>query len=176
MGASVEDAIRLQKFRLLSFIAQKLESGNIELAHEALNGVEYYANEAITWFEALNEVSKSKLSQLHAKLKEIKKKVNHWRQILNDIWENREKLGQVINELSEESGSLSGFSEQINSLRNEIAAKVKESREGERTELVKELKRLYNLKERIEWLKASLGIAKHRFEVIKEEIRAKKGR
>lgn len=173
MGASVEDAIRLQKFRLLSFIAQTLERGNIESAHEALNGVEYYATEAITWFEALNTVNKSKLSQLHAKLKEIKKKVNQWRQILNDIWGNRGKLEQVINELSEESGSLSGFSEQINSLRSEIAAKVKESWEEE---LVKELKRLYNLKERLEWLKASLGIAKYRFEVIKEEIRAKKGR
>lgn len=176
MSTSVEDAIRLQKFRLLSFVAQKFESGNIELAHEALNGVEYYANEAITWLESLSEVSKSKLTALGAKLEEIKKKVNQWREILSDIWGNRKKLGQVINELAEESNSISVFSQQISDLRGEIAAKVKESQTAKQEELVKELKRLYNLREKIEWLKASLGVAKSRLEVIKEEIRAKKKR
>ncbi len=177
MGTSVEDAIRLQKFRLMSFLVQRFEGGNIESAHQALNGIEYYAIEALNWFRALSPQSQNKLAGLGAKLEEIKKKVNQWRGILKDIWGNRKELEQVINELDEESNSVSGFLQQINNLRDEIAAKIKESKGKERDELVKEQDRLYNLREKVGGLKRSIEAAKLRFGVIKEEIRAKrKGR
>jgi DNA repair ATPase RecN len=179
MGTSVEDAIRLQKFRLMSFLVQGFESGNIKLAQQALNGIEYYATEALTWLGALSEKSKSKLAGFGEKLEEIKEKVNQWRGILSDIWENREKLGQVIDELAQQSENLLGFLEQIKGLENEVTAKIKElkdSQDEELKRLVKERNRLHNLKDKVEWLKASLMVAKTRFEIIKEEIRAKKER
>jgi uncharacterized protein YoxC len=164
----------------MSFIVQRFERGDIEAAHEALNGVEYYVIEAGNWLKALSQESKSKLTGLGAKLKEIKKKVNQWREILKDVWGNRGKLEQVINELAEQGDSLSGFLGQIEGLRNEVAEKIqqalKNNQEAEWEKLVKEGKRLYNLKGKIEELKLSLGVVKSKFEVIKEVIRAKKGR
>jgi uncharacterized protein YoxC len=174
MNASTEDAIKLQKFRLMSFLVQRLESGNIELAQQALNGIEGYAEKALRWFEALSQESKSKLKGLEKKLEEIKEKVNQWREILTDIWKNKGKLGQVINELVEESNSISEFPQTIDGLTKRIAAKVQESQEEKRQELVMELNRLYNLKDKVEGLKTSLIVAKRWFEDIKWEIRAKK--
>jgi chromosome segregation ATPase len=179
MGTSVEDAIKLQKFRLMSLFVQGFESGNIKLARQALNGIEYYATEALVWFEALSKENKSRLAELKEELEGTKEKVNQWREILSDIWGNRGKLGQVIDELAQQSKNLSGFLGKIEGLKGEIAAKI-EKLKGNQTEeleeLDKELKRLYNLREKVYWLKASLDIAKARFEIIKEEIRAKKKR
>jgi hypothetical protein len=53
---------------------------------------------------------------------------------------------------------------------------LKDNQEAEWKELVREEERLYNLKGKIGELKLSLTVAKSKFEVIKEVIRAKKGR
>jgi DNA repair ATPase RecN len=162
----------------MSFFVQRFESGNIELAQQALNGIEYYANEALRWFDALSPMSKSQLEGFEAKLDEIKRKVNQWREILGDIWRNKGKLEQVIKELTEEIDSISGFSEKISKLRSEIAEEVKKVKaarqEAKLEELVKESDRLYNLRGKVEGLKTSISVAKNRFEIIKWEIRAKK--
>ena len=178
MSASTEDAIKLRKFGLMSFLVQRFESSNIELAQQALSGIEYYANEALAWFEALSQKSKLELVGFDAELKEIKKKVNQWREILEDIWGNKGKLEQVIEELDWEISRISEFSQRIKGLRGRIAEEVKEAKEAGQEakleELVKESGRLYNLQRKVEDLKASISVAKNRFEIIKWEIRAKK--
>jgi DNA repair ATPase RecN len=113
MGTSVEDAIRLQKFRLLSFIAQKLESGNVELAQGALRAVENLAVEAQNWLNALNL---SELLPLSGRLQEIERLVRKWQGILEKVWENRGQLKEISENLEEQKKALSGFLKQIESI------------------------------------------------------------
>ena len=163
----------------MSFLVQRFESHNIELAQQALDRIEDCANKALEWFEALSQESKSELGRLEAELKEIKKKVNQWRGILNDVWGNKGKLEQVIKELDEESASISEFLRNIEDLMNRISAKVQESQKTNQEKwenLVKEQNKLHNLKKKVNELQTFLGSARIWFGKIKWEVRAKKKR
>jgi DNA repair ATPase RecN len=160
MGTSVEDAIRLQKFRLLSFIAQKLESGNVELAQGALRAVENLAVEAQNWLNALNL---SELLPLSGRLQEIERLVRKWQGILEKVWENRGQLKEISENLEEQKKALSGFLKQIESIRKKGLSP-------------EEYRKAFVLKEKVNEIVTYLGIAKLWIDEIREEIRAGKGR
>jgi DNA repair ATPase RecN len=160
MGASVEDAIRLQKFRLLSFVAQKFESGNIELAQGALRAVENLAGEAQKWLNALNL---SELLPLSGRLQEIEQLAKKWQGILEKVWENRGQLREISENLEEQKKALSGFLKQIDEIR-------------ERKLSPEESNKVFVLREKVNEIITYLGIAKLWVDRIREEIRAGKGR
>jgi DNA repair ATPase RecN len=155
MGTSVEDAIRL-----LSFIAQKLESGNIELAQGALRAVENLAVEAQNWLNALNL---SELLPLSGRLQEIERLVRKWQGILEKVWENRGQLKEISENLEEQKKALSGFLKQIESIRKKGLSP-------------EEYRKAFVLKEKVNEIVTYLGIAKLWIDEIREEIRAGKGR
>jgi hypothetical protein len=155
VGTSVEDAIRLQKFRLLSFIVQKLESGNVELAQGALRAIESLAAEAQSWLNALNL---PELLPLSGKLQEIKKLAKKWQEILKDVWGNRGQLGEISKNLEEQKAAFSSFLGQIR----------------ERKLSPEEHRKAFVLKEKVNEIVTYLGIAKLWVDEIIEEIRAKK--
>jgi DNA repair ATPase RecN len=158
MGTSAEDAIRLQKFRLLSFVAQKLESGNIELAQGALRAVESLAAEAQNWLNALNL---SELLPLRGKLKELEQLAKKWQEVLENVWENRGQLREISQNLEKQKTALRGFLKQIDEVR-------------ERKLSGEEHRKAFVLKEKVNEIATYLGIAKLWVDEIIEEIRGKK--
>ena len=160
MGTSVEDAIRLQKFRLLSFIAQKLESGNIELAQGALRAVENLAVEAQNWLNALNL---SELLPLSGRLNEIKGLAIEWQEVLKDVWKNREQLREISENLEKQGKALSEFLKQIDKIRGRKLSP-------------EEYRKAFVLRGKVNEIITYLGIAKLWIDEIREEIRAGKGR
>jgi hypothetical protein len=162
MGTLVEDAIKLQKFRLLSFLAQKFERDNIELARQALEAVKKSVVEAQKWLGALNL---PELANLSGKLNEIKRKAGEWQGILGDIWGNRGKLKEISDELNTESSKFEA----------EILSEIEKLRGGRGLDR-KEQDRLFVLKEKLNELVTYLKVAKLWIDKIREEIRAGKGR
>jgi DNA repair exonuclease SbcCD ATPase subunit len=160
MGASVEDSIRLRKFRLLSFVAQKFESGNIELAQGALRAVESLAADAQNWLNALNL---SELLPLSGRLEQIKQLAKKWQEVLKDIWRNRGQLRGISESLEKQKEVFSGFLKQIDKIR-------------ERKLSSEEYRKVFVLREKVNEIVTYLGIAKLWVDKIIEEIRAKKGR
>lgn len=158
MGTSVDDAIRLQKFRLLSFVAQKFESGNVELAQGALRAVESLAAEAQNWLNALNL---SELLPLSGRLEQIEQLAKKWQEVLKDVWGNRGQLRGISDNLEEQKAALSSFLKQIDEIR-------KRKLSGE------EYRKAFVLKEKVNEIVTYLGIAKLWVDEIIEEIRAKK--
>jgi len=148
-------AIKLQKFKLLSFIAQKFERGNIELAEGALRAIESLAAEAQNWLNALNL---SELLPLSGRLQEIKKLAKKWQEVLKDVWGNRGQLRDISKNLEEQKAIFSGFLKQI----REIELSPEEHRKA------------FVLQEKVNEIITYLGIAKLWVDKIIEEIRAKK--
>jgi len=150
-------AIKLQKFKLLSFIAQKFERGNVELAQGALRAIESLAAEAQNWLNALNL---SELLPLSGRLQEIKKLAKKWQEVLEDVWGNRGQLREISENLEGQRTAFSDFLKQI----KEIKLSPEERRKA------------FVLKEKVNEIITYLGIAKLWVDKIIEEIRAKKGR
>jgi DNA repair ATPase RecN len=155
MGTSVEDSIRLQKFRLLSFVVQKLESGNVELAQGALRAIESLAEEAQKWLNALNL---PELLPLSKRLQEIKELAKKWQEVLKDVWGNRGQLREISKNLEEQKEVFSDFLKQI----------------SEREFSPEEHRKAFVLKEKVNEIVTYLAIAKLWMDEIIEEIRAKK--
>jgi DNA repair ATPase RecN len=158
MGTLTEDAIRLQKFRLLSFLAQKFESGNIELAQGALRAIESLAAEAQNWLNALNL---SELQPLSGRLEEIKRLAKKWQEVLENVWENRKQLREISQNLEEQKEAFGGFLEQIDRVREEELSPEEQTR-------------AFVLRKKVNEIATYLGIAKLWIDRIIEEIRAKK--
>jgi DNA repair ATPase RecN len=158
MGTLTEDAIRLQKFRLLSFLAQKVEKGNIELAQGALRAIESLAAEAQNWLNALNL---SELQPLSGKLREIRQLAKKWQEVLKNVWENRKQLREISQNLEEQKKAFEGFLKQIDEVR-------------ERKLSGEEHRKAFVLKEKVNEIATYLSVAKLWIDEIIEEIRAKK--